>query len=146
MKAILRIVCIITGIVLPLLTSVSGAEGWSYIAQDKDKQMSLHIDKKSREIVSENILRAWVKYQYKHHFKGKRAYDCMKCTPEKFLSYTIAHKEFDCKKRAWRFLQIAEYYTDQTVRTEQLVSSWKDAQPESAEEILIRSVCEEKKN
>ena len=86
------------------------------------------------------------RYQYKQHFKGKREYDCMKCTPEKLLSYTIAHKEFDCKKRASRFLQIAEYYTDQTVRTEQLVSSWKDAQPENAEEILIRSVCEEKKN
>jgi hypothetical protein len=136
-----RIVCIIIGIVLPLLTTVSGAEDWSYLAQDKDKKMSLHIDKDSREIVSENILRAWVKYQYQQHFKGKREYDCMKCTPEKLLSYTIAHKEFDCKEKTSRFLQIAEYYTDQTMRTEPLVSTWKDAQPESAEEYLINYVC-----
>jgi hypothetical protein len=136
-----KIVCIMIGIVLPLLTTVSGAEVWSSLAQDKDKKMSLHIDKDSREIVSENILRAWVKYQYQQHFKGKREYDCMKCTPEKLLSYTIAYKEFDCKEKTSRFLQIAEYYTDQTVRTEQLVSAWKDAQPESAEEYLINYIC-----
>lgn len=132
---------LMAAVLFGLLSLRAEAQNWSYIYQDREKKMTLHVDRESREIVSPGTFRIWVKYQYQQHFQGKRAYDCMKCAQEKLLSYTIAQKEFDCEKRQSRFLQVAEYYTDQTVRTERLVSAWRGAGEESFERHLINDVC-----
>jgi hypothetical protein len=137
----IRSVLLMVVMVLPLFAADVGAEDWPIVTQDRDRKISLHADRGSIEIVSENILRAWVRYQYQQHFQGRREYDCMKCTPEKFLSHTIAHKEFDCAERKTRFLRITEYYTDQTVRTEEIEGPWRKVRPEDAEASLIRYVC-----
>jgi hypothetical protein len=134
-------ILVIMVIMLPFLAASSTAEDWTQLRRGADKNMSLHIDRDSVEVVSENLLRAWVKYQYQQHFKGKREYNCMKCTPEKLLSHVLAHKEFDCGKRKSRFLWIVEYYSDKSFESEQLDDPWKIARRGSEEENLINYFC-----
>jgi hypothetical protein len=70
----------------------------------EDLSTKVFIDQRSIKHVSENVVRAWVKFEITQ----------LREIGPKHALRMVSHEEFDCKKKTRQTLQLTFYLTDQT--------------------------------
>lgn len=115
-----------------LLVPLSSAYGeWTYVTDNDDGAM-FFLDLARIESVSKSSTRAWVKSVPP------------KPLPEKgrLISGLVAHMEFDCAAKRYRFLEMTSLYTDGARDTDLYTErEWRDILPQSSFEIVSLTVC-----
>lgn len=123
------------------MCATASAQNWKLLDSWKDKNTHLLVDQDRIERVSENTLRAWVKYKYERPFSEERTYDCRKCGLKKDLSYAIIYEEINCEERKFKLLRLIEYYMDKPPYAEEMDEDWKSVKQGSSDEVLINYLC-----
>lgn len=108
------------------------AEGSDSILIEKTDQAYVFIDNESIKHISDNIVRAWVKY-FPH--------TVLEPFKAKYLHYYLSYYEFDCGEKKNRVLQTVFYYTDYTSEQDDREHQWSSLAPDTVESALFEYVC-----
>lgn len=81
----------------------TGAD-WTPITQGLPTDIEVFIDPKRINRISNNVVRAWVKYRY----STPRSFD------SKYIKELAVHNEYNCSERKYKILQSEAYFTDGT--------------------------------
>lgn len=87
-----------------LISSMPTGADWTPITKGLPTDIEVFVDPKSINRISNNVVRAWVKYRY----STPRSFD------SKYIKELAVHNEYNCSDRKYKILQSEAYFTDST--------------------------------
>jgi hypothetical protein len=113
-------------------TVVAEGADWKNI-DISDNEIIFYIDVDSIKHTSNNLVRGWIKQEYRQ--------------PNKNISYALHYKEFDCKEKKVRFLSTILHYKDgSSPFSTDKKGNWIFIPPDSALEVELNLLCNKKEN
>jgi len=81
---------------------------WTLITKDLPVEIDVFVDQKSINRISDNVVRAWIKYRY----STPRSFD------SKYIKELVVRNEYYCSGKTYKILQSEAYFTDGTHETD----------------------------
>lgn len=121
-------------IIFGMLFLVSPAHGtwWELVAEGNDGTKYYTSTKKMKRI-SKDLVRAWVKHEYKTHRR----------LSGKYIEHASAFSEYDCEKTKWRKLKVTHSFTDGSRESWSYENekNWLDIVPDTVSEDIFNLIC-----
>jgi hypothetical protein len=87
-----------------LISGMTAGSEWTPITKDLPADIEVFVDLKSINRISNNAVRAWIKYRY----STPRSFG------SKYVKELAVHNEYYCSERKYKILRSEAYFTDGT--------------------------------
>jgi len=87
-----------------LISGMPADADWTTIKKDLPTDIDVFVDLKSINRISNNVVRAWIKYRY----SMPRSFD------SKYVKELAVHNEYNCSESKYKILRSEAYFTDGT--------------------------------
>jgi hypothetical protein len=91
-----------------LIFGVAEGADWTLITKGQSDDIDVFVDQESVKRISDNVVRAWIKYKYSNprHFDSK------------YIKELVVYNEYYCTERKYKILQSEGYFTNGTRETD----------------------------